>query len=137
MFSPESTASTEQIMTSCPKPMSLALRSCFVHLSISPVNCFPCRTAASFVHRTLIVQHSHIVQFQYSNKITSLFLVSPRCFPPLTLSLLVSRVRLADNVQVSVVSLAGFSSNDLAMLASLLDRTVNLHSSSLLHRTDT
>lgn len=53
----------------------------------------------------------------------------------LTLSLLVSRVRLADDIQVPVMSLAGFPSDNLAVLASLLYRTVNLHAASLLHQT--
>lgn len=45
-----------------------------------------------------------------------------------------SRVCLADDVQVSVMSLAGLPSNDLAVLASLLYRTLDLHASSLLHQ---
>lgn len=36
-----------------------------------------------------------------------------KCRNCLALSLLVSRIRLADDVQVSVVSLSGLSSNDL------------------------
>ncbi|KAI1057959.1 hypothetical protein LB506_000856 [Fusarium annulatum] len=47
-----------------------------------------------------------------------------RTYPPvshhseLTLSLLMSRIRLADDIQVSVMSLAGFPSNNLSSISS-------------------
>lgn len=49
-----------------------------------------------------------------------------------TLALLVSRVGLAHNVQVAVVSLATFPSDHLAMLTPLLDSTVHFHPPRLL-----
>lgn len=48
-----------------------------------------------------------------------------RTYPPvshhseLTLSLLMSRIRLADDIQVSVMSLAGFPSNNLSSISSV------------------
>jgi hypothetical protein len=123
--------------------------------------------ARSITHRVYISPPSRLefVRFRNSSSIIVQFPpVSRNWLFLLALSLLVSRVRLADDVQVSVMSLAGLPSNDLkecepliesqrrpaatklsvlswivpshlAVLASLLDRTLDLHTPSLLHQT--
>lgn len=53
---------------------------------------------------------------------------------PVALALLVSGIRRADDVEVAVLPLVGLTTDDLAVLTTLLDGGVNLHAPRLLLR---